>query len=78
MSPGPDPKMRTAVLRFHSGVTKITVRKQTSFRDPRRNRDVLGWVRFFHNIFFHNTTLHVEVLGTRWGLLEQENYLRNM
>lgn len=73
MSPGPDPKMRTALLRFHSGVTKITVRKQTSFRDPRRNRDVLGWVRFFHN-----TTLHVEVLGTRWGLLEQENYLRNM
>ena len=67
-------KMRTSVpLRFHSGVTKITVRKQTSFRDPRRNRDVLGWVRFFHDIFFH-----VEVLGTRWGLLEQENYLRNM
>ena len=46
-------KMRTSVpLRFHSGVTKITVRKQTSFRDLRRNRDVLGWVSFFHDIFF--------------------------
>lgn len=45
-------KMRTAVLpRFHSRVSKITVRKQTSFSDPRRNRDVLGWVRIFH-IFF--------------------------
>ena len=67
--------MRTAVpLRIQSGVTNITVRKQTSFRDPRGNRDVLGWVRCFHDIFI----FHVEVLGTGWGLLEQENYLRNM
>ena len=67
--------MRTDVpLRFHSGVTKITVRKQTSFRDLRRNRDVLGRVSYFPRHFF----FHVEVLGTRWGLLEQENDLRNM